>query len=568
MKKYIIYIVILIVGIVIGKFALSGEKTHDHSHAEDATAETASLWTCSMHPQILQPEAGDCPICGMDLIPAQTSTTELSSDQFRMTENALTLANIETSTVAEGNSESAGLQLTGTIEANEKTNAIQTAHFGGRIEKLYVNVTGEEVRKGQRIALIYSPELVTTQQELITAMRMKESQPALYKAVRNKLKLWKLSEAQIQQIETLKKVSSKFPIYASVSGVVTEKMVAEGNHVMEGGALFKVSNLTTVWASFDAYEQQLSSLKKGDNISITTNANPNAEISAKITFIDPVLNTATRTVAVKVELNNRDKQLKPGMFVTGTLANKTTKNTTLTIPKSAILWTGKRSIVYVKTSANEPVFEAREVTLGNATSDRYEVLSGLSAEDQIVTNGAFTVDAAAQLQGKKSMMHSPSKNSTKVNLTKKMEFDAAFEKMFQSTMNAYIELKDAFVKSDATLTAAKSEAFRNALEQLTGSQREKLNAYWSVMHKTSKRINKDTSIEVQRKSFQIISDHMIAIAENLKSFDQQLVVQFCPMAGNDKGAYWLSTEKIIRNPYFGDAMLTCGSVMKVLGSAD
>lgn len=565
MKKYIIYIVLLIAGIAIGKFALSGESTHEHSHTEEATAKSTT-WTCSMHPQIQQPEPGDCPICGMDLIPAQETTTELSSNQFRMTENAIALANIQTIKVSEGTSEGSALQLTGTIEANEKTNATQTAHFGGRIEKLYVNVTGEEVRKGQRIALIYSPELVTTQQELITAMRMKESQPALYKAVRNKLKLWKLTEAQIQQIETSRKAVSQFPIYASVSGVVTEKMVEEGNHVMEGGALFKVSNLKTVWASFDAYENQLSSLKEGDNISVTTNANPNEKISAKITFIDPVLNAKTRTVAVKVELNNSTKNLKPGMFVTGTLESTKKQSTAIRIPKAAILWTGKRSVVYVKTSANEPVFEAREVTLGNATVDQYEVLSGLAADDEIVSNGAFTVDAAAQLQGKKSMMNSnsPSYTSTQANATKKMEFDTELEKSFQSTLKAYIELKDAFVKSDTALTAEKSKAFRSALEKLTSSQRETLNTYWSVLHKTSKSINTNTTLEHQRKSFQIISNHIIAILENFKSLDQELTVQFCPMADNDKGAYWLSNETQIRNPYFGDAMLTCGEVKRVL----
>ncbi|WP_298423315.1 efflux RND transporter periplasmic adaptor subunit [uncultured Kordia sp.] len=563
MKKYIIYIILIGVGIIIGKFALSVEQTHQHTHTEETTTKS-TMWTCSMHPQIQQPEAGDCPICGMDLIPAQEMTTELASNQFRMSENAMALANIETTKVNKGNSESSALQLTGTIEANEKTNATQTAHFGGRIEKLYVNITGEEVRKGQRIALIYSPELVTTQQELITAMRMKASQPALYKAVRNKLKLWKLSEAQIQQIETSKKVVSQFPIYASVSGVVTEKIVEEGNHVMEGGALFKVSNLNTVWASFDAYEKQLASLKTGDEISITTNANPTEKILAKITFIDPVLNTTTRTVAVKAALNNSDKQLKPGMFVTGTLAHKTTKNIALTIPKSAILWTGKRSIVYIKTSANEPVFEAKEVTLGNATSDSYEVLSGLSVADEIVTNGAFTVDAAAQLQGKKSMMNTSKETVTNTLPTKKLVFDAALEKAFLPTIKAYIELKDAFVKSDPVLTSQKGEAFRKALEQLTIAQRQTLDGYWVTPHKTSKFITKLLPLDKQRKHFQVISDHIIAIVENFKTLEQPLMVQFCPMADNDKGAYWLSDETQIRNPYFGDAMLTCGSVNKVI----
>lgn len=550
------------VGIVVGKFALSGEATQDHSHKETAEAET-TMWTCSMHPQVMQPEPGDCPLCGMDLIPAQANNDQLSPNQFRMTENAMALANIETTVVSEGTDSNNSLQLTGTIEANEKTNAVQTAHFGGRIEKLYVNITGETVRKGQKIALIYSPELVTTQQELLTAMRMKASQPELYKAVRNKLKLWKLSEQQIQQIETSKQVASQFPIYASVSGVVTEKMVEEGNHVMEGGALFKVSNLSTVWASFDAYENQVAALKEGAAITITTNANPNEEIAANITFIDPVLNTNTRTVAVKVELKNKDNSLKPGMFATGVLNTKASVMTVPTVPKSAVLWTGKRSLVYVKVDVDAPIFEARAITLGKAQGDHYEVLKGLKTGDEIVTNGAFTVDAAAQLQGKKSMMQQDSSEKS-VPSTQKLSLDEALEKTFQSSILAYAALKDAMVQSDSILAVSKSNDFRKALEEISISQRKQLDNSWATLHKASKGINANVTLEKQRQNFEIISNAMISIVQQFNYLQQNVYVQFCPMANNDKGAYWLSLEQEIRNPYFGDAMLTCGNVVKNL----
>ena len=251
------------------------------------------------------------------------------------------------------------------------------------------------------------------------------------------------------------------------------------------------------------------------------------------------------------------------MFGTGTLEDNSTKSSGVTIPKSAVLWTGKRSIVYVKTSKDEPVFEAREITLGNTTGDRFEVISGLTLEDEIVTNGTFTVDAAAQLQGKKSMMNvgKEAKNQEK---PVKMEFDTAFEKAFQPSIKAYLALKDAFVQSDVALVAEKSEAFRNALEQMSVSQREASNSYWSVLHKTSKSIHENVSIEQQRKSFQVLSNHIIEIVENFDNLEQRLTVQFCPMANNDKGAYWLSSEEKIRNPYYGEMMLTCGSVTKVL----
>lgn len=177
-----------------------------------------------MHPQIMQPEPGDCPICGMDLIPAETGADGLAMNEIKMTENAMALANIQTTIVGNvsGTDENT-IQLSGKIMANEEANAVQASYFEGRIEKLNVNFTGEEVRRGQLLATIYAPTLVAAQQELLTAANMKESQPALYKAVRNKLKLWKLSESQINQIESSGKVRENFPIYATVSGTVSQK---------------------------------------------------------------------------------------------------------------------------------------------------------------------------------------------------------------------------------------------------------------------------------------------------------------------------------------------------------
>jgi len=203
MKKYIIYIGILSVGLFLG-WLLFGNS---------ATTETNQRWTCSMHPQIIQPEAGDCPICGMDLIPAESNATGLQADQFKLTKNAMALANIQTSIVGNSKTKNSGNKLSGKIVENEEANAVQVSYFTGRIERLNINFTGEEIRKGQLLATIYSPELYAAQQELITAASLKESQPALYKAVRNKLKLWKLSENQINQIETSGKVKQNFPVF-------------------------------------------------------------------------------------------------------------------------------------------------------------------------------------------------------------------------------------------------------------------------------------------------------------------------------------------------------------------
>ncbi len=409
MKKNVIYIGLAVIGGLLAGYLIFGNSSNEnmaeeHDHSQEMKSD--EMWTCSMDPQVMQSEPGDCPICGMDLIPVKTNDEGLAPEQFKMTKNAMALANIRTTKVGSGDLGDNTLKLSGKIIENEKAVATQASYFDGRIEKLFVNFEGEEVRNGQQLATIYSPELVSAQQELITAAGLKETQPSLYRAVRNKLKLWKLSEKQIEQIEASGRVRENFPVYANVSGTVSEIMVQAGDYVKKGSPLFRIANLGTVWAVFDAYENQVSLIRKGQNIDIATKSYPNKKFNAKISFIDPVLNSVKRTIEVRVVLNNPKGQLKPGMFVAGSLAlvsNK--KDDTVVIPESAVLWTGERSIVYIKTSSEDPTFEMREINVGDAINGKYIVLSGLESGDEIVTNGTFTVDAAAQLKGKKSMMN-------------------------------------------------------------------------------------------------------------------------------------------------------------------
>ncbi|PHO01156.1 efflux transporter periplasmic adaptor subunit, partial [Rhodobacteraceae bacterium 4F10] len=392
MKKYITYIAILIAGVFLGWLLFGGSSNGKAAH-NHTTEEKGKMWTCSMHPQIMQPEPGDCPICGMDLIPAEAGAEGLAANQFKLTKNAMALANVQTTVIGNAISADNTITLSGKIAENEKSNAVQVSYFAGRIERLNVNFTGEKIRKGQLLATVYSPELVKAQQELLTAASVKENQPALYNAVRNKLKLWKLSENQINQIEKTGKVKENFPVYATVSGTVSEKLVEQGDYVSQGQALLKIANLNSVWANFDVYENKISNFKVGQDISITTNAYPNETFKAKVSFINPVLNQETRTVTMRAVLNNSKGKFKPAMFVTGKVeaTEKQTKEQ-LSIPATAVLWTGKRSVVYVKPDESKPVFEMREVVLGGKAGDNYQAEKGLKSGEEIVTNGIFTID--------------------------------------------------------------------------------------------------------------------------------------------------------------------------------
>ena len=574
MKKYIIYIGILAVGLLLGWFLFGGSTNTENEHNHDAVAESNQMWTCSMDPQIMQPEPGDCPICGMDLIPAVAGADGLAADQFKLTENAMALANVQTVVVGSGEAEDNAIKLSGKIVENEEANSVQVSYFSGRIERLNVSFTGEEVRRGQLLATIYSPELYAAQQELLTASSLKESQPALYKAVRNKLKLWKLSENQISQIESSGKVQENVPIYATVSGTVTEKLIEQGDYVKQGQPLLKIANLSSVWANFDVYENQIELLKKGQEVSVTTNAYPNKEFTGKVDFIDPTLNTKTRTVTLRVVLSNKDNLFKPGMFVSGKIKGvaSNTKEV-LTIPSSAVLWTGERSLVYLKPDPNETVFEMREITIGSKMGENYQVVDGLENGDEIVTNGTFTVDAAAQLQGKKSMMnHKSDKNESKeahFNLNERVTVSKDFQNQLKAVFDDYIQLKDALVKDDTNNSAEEAKKLLSHLSKVDMKlvKDKEAHEHWMVLEKEIKdsatSISNTSEIADQRRSFKSLSTHLTNAIE-VFGINETVYHQYCPMVDNDTGAYWLSKEEKVLNPYFGDAMLRCGEVKQVI----
>lgn len=570
MKKYIVYAVVLIVGMLLGwlLFGSSAQETEVHNHHE--MAENNQLWTCSMHPQIMQPEPGDCPICGMDLIPAENDADGLTASQFALTENALALADIQTTKVGEGLAEGVIVELSGKIVENEEANTVQVSYVSGRIEHLHVTFTGEQVSKGQLLATVYSPELYAAQQELITAANLKASQPELYKAVRNKLKLWKFSETQINEIEETGKVRENIPVYATVSGTVTEKLVAQGDYIKQGQALFKIANLNTVWANFDVYENQIEQFKIGQEVKVSTNAYPDKEFKGTVDFINPVLNTKTRTVDLRVVLNNKDAIFKPGMFVTAKIeGNITNSNEVLTIPASAVLWTGERSVVYVKPNPNRPVFEIRNITLGNKTGDAYQVLQGLDRGEEIVTNGTFTVDAAAQLQGKKSMMNTVASNEAQYSSNERIQVSKDFQNQLKKVFDDYIAVKDALLEED---TKKVINASKKLLENITEVETALLtdaNAkqHWTTLAKAVEantvEILNSKKIAMQRSHFKTLSFQFTKLIE-VFGVNEKVYLQYCPMADDDKGAYWLSGERQVLNPYFGTAMLTCGEVKQII----
>jgi Cu(I)/Ag(I) efflux system membrane fusion protein len=575
MNNWKILLIILITAFIsLGAgYLIFGDKTAAPDGHEDhlaVAAESEEIWTCSMHPQIRQNEPGNCPICGMELIPLSEASSSDNPLVMEMTPEAAKLANIQT--VAVGNSTSGNtktISLTGKVQVDERLVSSQVAHVPGRIEQLFVTFTGEQVRKGQKLATVYSPELVSTQRELIEALKWKDTQPQLLEAARNKLRNWKISDATIAEIESSKEVQSNITVYADQGGVVLKRRVSVGDYLKEGGVLFDVAGLNRVWVLFDAYEEDLAEIRLGDVVSYTVPAIPGRTFRARISFIDPVIDPQTRIAALRAEVVNAGGLLKPEMFVRGTIESRAgTDKGALSVPKTAVMWTGSRSVVYVEVpGASVPSYEFREVTLGDAVGSEYLIEEGLEAGERVVVNGAFVIDAAAQLNNMASMMN---RHVRQTGMAATVPDHAAhtpeaFEKQLMNVVDNYLSLKDAFVASDADQAGQAAGKFITTLEEVDMSLLEgDAHLYWMDILASLKAhgngIRESKEIEEQRKQFSFLTNALVKALTAFGTSGDTLYLQHCPMALNNEGADWLSSEETIKNPYFGDKMPDCGSI--------
>lgn len=572
----------LALGLLMGWFFFGGTAESNINEHGPAEQNNNTTWTCSMHPQIRQPEPGQCPLCGMDLIPLDNSSSEDENPmEIKMSPMAMQLANVQTSVVTRQKPVKE-VKINGKVKADERRVYSQSSHIPGRVENLLISFTGEKVSKGQIMAYVYSPELVTAQEELFEATKFRDSQPQLYQAAKGKLRNWKLTEQQIDNIIKEGSPQEQFPILADVSGVVMNKRVNLGDYIKTGQPVFEVADLSKVWVLFDVYESDMPWIKVGDEVSFSVQSLPGKSMTGEITFIDPTINPKTRVATARVELINRDGSLKPEMFATG-LVNSPLENTeeVLIVPKSAVMWTGRRSVVYVINSSVSGIgFIMREVELGPGLGDSYIVNAGIKEGEEIATNGTFSIDAAAQLAGKPSMMNpeggivstghnhggtpatasdNHSGHSKSVPITMKAR------ESLNPLLEQYLLLKDALVSDNLEDSKLRAQNLKDELSKVNMSEfKGEAHDVW-MQHSTDiessiKLILGATDINGGRKDFKTLSDQFVMLAKAFGPFDRPLYVQHCPMADENNGAEWLSLEKEIRNPYFGEKMLKCGEV--------
>lgn len=576
---------LLVVGLFLGWLFFAGPGGSDtpaggHDHASE---ESTTIWTCSMHPQIRQDEPGQCPICGMDLIPMDEGTSSDTPARLQMTEEAVQAANVHTVEVTKG-MPFREVRLSGKIQPDETHLAEITARYPGRIEDLYINITGQRVGRGDRLASIYSPELIAAQKELLEAASMEGSHPSYLEAARGKLRYWDLSDEQIRAIENSGEVRRTFDILSPQGGTVLERQIAEGDYVREGQSLFEIADLSRVWVMFDAYETDLVWIREGMTVRFTVAGQQGREFSGRISFIDPVIDPMSRVARVRVEMPNPNRALKPEMFATGVVkATLSGDENRIIVPKTSVLWTGKRSVVWVRDmQAEVPVFEYRQVRLGPEAGDGYVIEEGLMEGEHIVVNGVFSIDAAAQLQGKTSMMSPSGGPAPKGHDHGAMSGGAAddmqtpvtavsarFQAQLYDMFRAYEKISKAMIASDPSTVPDAVAATSQALGKVDGSLLSgEMRAHWAEMHqelrKSLKALRGTRDIEKQRGFYSGISNTLYEALKHFGVEGDAVYRQFCPMAFDDQGAYWLSSQKEIRNPYFGQKMIKCGVTKETL----
>ncbi len=593
--------------------------------SDEKRPEDPTMWTCSMHPQIRLSKPGKCPICFMDLVPVggeEGLMTGGYQSRLAMSDTARDLAAIKTAPVVKKDVIKT-IKIVGKFEYDETQVYRITAWVAGRIDRLYVNYTGARIKKGDPLISLYSPELISAQQEYIQALNnasnlkeisdglSKEMAISTLKASEEKLRLLGLTKRQIERIRKRRRVVDHLTVYSPVSGIVIKKKGFEGTYVSKGTLVYTVADLSEIWAFFDAYESDLVWLRYGQEVEFTVEAYPGEVFKGRIAFIDPLLDDRTRTAKVRVNVVNPDGRLRPGMFMRGEIkvhllkdgrvfspefagkwvcpvhpevvedgpgickvckrrlvssedlgyaAKEDPSDMPLVIPETAPLLTGKRAVVYVEVAdASQPVYEGRVLELGPKADGYYIVRSGLKEGERVVVEGNFKIDSELQIRAGSSMM------SVYGEEEKSKASGSKYINSLSPILSSYMLIQRYLFNDD--FRGAKKEMgnlAKHAKSMGEGPSPDEEGGTWSKLRlgliSASEAGAQASSMGKVRESFASLSKIMISM---VKKFGQpgkgKLYEMYCPMAFGGEGASWMQGTDEVSNPYFGSKMPKCGS---------
>ncbi len=407
--------------------------SHDMHASADGSGEGSGHaaapeeYVCPMHPQVRQDHMGTCPICHMDLVPVAPSAGGSSDVSVTLSDAAVALAQVRVQEVTR-TPVTRTLELQGRVAASDDAEARITAWTAGRIERLYVDTVGEHVDRGDRLARIYSPELVVAQETLVHALDALDAAEAAgsdararaarasIDAARAELRLLGMSGDDIDDVARDRVAHELVTVHAPASGTVMERFVREGDHVAVGAPIVALADLDTVRVELEVFERDLHLVSPGQAVTLSWTPFAGASSSAResfegrVDFVEPVVDPVRRVGTVWVSVPNDDGDLRPDQYVVGAIDVSPQGRPPVTVPRSAVLWTGERSLVYVYDHfVDPPVYQPVEVVLGDVIGDRVVIETGVWPGETVVVNGAFRIDAELQIRGGASMMqgHAP-----------------------------------------------------------------------------------------------------------------------------------------------------------------
>jgi Cu(I)/Ag(I) efflux system membrane fusion protein len=535
--------------------------------------------------------------------------------RLTMSKEAKKLAELETAEVKRRPAH-VKLRMVGMVFHDESRVASLTSRVDGRLDKVFVDFTGLSVKKGDPMVTIWSRTLVTSQVELFETIRSPEHGESMVKGAEEKLKQLGLTEEQIQNIRRRKKPDLYITLKSPINGVVMKKNVNLGDFVKEGTVMYEIADLSKVWVKLDAFETGLFWIKYGQAVTFTTPAVPGRTFRGQVVFIDPVLDMGTRSVKVRVVADNEDLVLKPHMFVSAELEAEVDSNGNiiksnwagkyicpiypdqvfdkpgichlsnlplrpaasygyspdenpilpLVIPATAVLYTGKRSIVYVEVpDQDKPTYELRQVRLGPRAGDSYVIYGGLHEGERVVTKGNFKIDSASQILAQTSMMN-PAQMTMPADLFKQLEERVgreeyrapnAFGPVLVRVFKGYSNLKNAL--ADGT-TAVAIKYSKQLMELLHGVRVDfpdtASSNFWSRMSDRMtdalKQIVDKRDLALQRKAFQDLSEALTTVLLGFRrTAGSSFYIYHCPTASDFARSYWVEATQHFSNPYLG-----------------
>lgn len=563
--------------------ALGGSRADD-AHHSGAT----QYYTCGMHPWVIQPKPGDCPICGMKLVPLDPAkfSGEVTIDPV-VSQNI----GVRVEKVSAG-SESGTLRTVGTVTYDETRLGDVNLKVSGWIEKLYVDYLGAPVKRGQPLFDLYSPELYAAEGEYLLAFKASQRASGdatraglvgeLLEPARTKLSLFDIGPKQIAALEARGQPFKNLTISSPQSGVVIEKNAVEGMKMSPGMTAFRIADLSRVWVMATLYEYQTRQVQVGQKASMTLSYLPGQSLEGEVVYVYPFLDERTRQIKVRLEFPNPDLKLKPGMYTTVSFQGLRAESRPL-VSRSAVIDTGERQVAFV--ARGEGRFEPREVHMGAETEGgKVEILDGLKPGELVVVSGQFLIDSEARMREALAKMI---KGTTAVEATTPaappperaaVSLPDAANAALESALRAYLVVQAALAADTTRDLGVAARKLADAVDALVAMPPAERPHFWhqhgeaSAVKESAQTLASAATLADARKAFVSLSgafSDLLHLTGVPKSYAGQLEDAHCPMypAGSSQGAVWIQPEGALKNPYFGSAMPDCSDWQRPLKAA-